>query len=117
MKRTSAFALVSLVAGAIFLIPATSRSMSSQSRFKNIKVLNSLSDADINREMQSWNKALGVACTHCHEGSNYSSDENPKKEIARKMFTMLTTVNKDFLDGKASCVLCHRGSAVPDTSK
>jgi hypothetical protein len=86
-------------------------------RFKNIKVLTALSDADINREMQKWTKSLGVQCTYCHEPPDYASDDNPKKDIARKMFSMVTSVNDQFLEGKASCVLCHRGSAVPEQSQ
>ena len=32
------------------------------------------------------------------------------------MLTMVRTMNMDFLGGKAACVLCHRGSAVPDAT-
>ena len=64
--------------------------------------------------MQAWTKALGEPCTFCHEGNDYVSDANPKKEIARKMATMVMAVNKEYLNGKASCMLCHRGAAIPD---
>jgi photosynthetic reaction center cytochrome c subunit len=82
-------------------------------KFKNIKVLGDLTDAQINREMQAWTKAIGEKCPYCHEGTDYASDANPKKDIARKMAQMVIDVNKN-LGGKASCVLCHRGAAVPE---
>jgi photosynthetic reaction center cytochrome c subunit len=83
-------------------------------KFKNIKVLNDLTDAQINREMQAWTKAIGEKCPYCHEGTDYASDANPKKDVARKMAQMVIDVNKNYLDGKASCSLCHRGAAVPE---
>lgn len=85
-----------------------------QTKFKNIKVLTELSDAQITREMQAWTKALGEKCTYCHEGNDYVTDANPKKEIARKMAQMLADINQKYLDGKGTCMLCHRGSAAPD---
>ena len=97
----------------VIVIPGQSGPMA-QTKYKNIKVLNSLSDADIAREMQAWTKALGERCTFCHEGADYASDANAKKETARKMAQMVIAINKTYLDGKASCVLCHRGASIPD---
>ena len=86
-----------------------------QSSFENIKVLTGMSDTDIRQAMNDWTEALGVACSYCHVTGDFASDMNAKKEMARKMATMLKTINsKDFLDGKAKCVLCHRGAAVPN---
>src|SRR5947199_5481405 len=99
-------------------IAAIALSKSTQeSGLKNIKVLTDLSADDVQKEMQTFSKALGVRCSYCHEGSDFSSDENPKKETARTMIVMVRTINKDFLAGKASCNLCHRGAAIPDASK
>lgn len=83
-------------------------------KFKNIKVLTDLPDAQINREMQAWTKAIGEKCPYCHEGTDYVSDANPKKDVARKMAQMVLDMNKNYLDGKATCMLCHRGMAVPE---
>src|SRR5437762_5764191 len=85
-----------------------------QSSFENIKVLTGMSDTDIRQAMTDWTEALGVACSYCHVTGDFASDMNPKKETARKMARMVNTINKDFLDGKAKCVLCHRGAAVPN---
>src|SRR5438132_295731 len=116
MKTSILFPATLLLLAAVFLAPAISRPVQ-DSRFKNIKVLTDLSDSEIQREMQNFAKSLGVTCTYCHAGADYASDENPKKDVARKMVTMVKTINKDFLGGKAACVLCHRGSAVPDPSQ
>jgi Photosynthetic reaction centre cytochrome C subunit len=73
-----------------------------------------MSDTDIRMEMNDWTEALGVTCNYCHVAGDFPSDLNPKKETARKMATMVKVINKDFLGGKAKCVLCHRGAAVPN---
>jgi hypothetical protein len=104
---------VTVIAVAIFVVPAGSRPML-QSSFENIKVMKDMSDTEIRQEMMNWTEALGTNCNYCHEAGDFPSDMNPKKDIARKMFTMVKTINKDFLAGKAKCVLCHRGAAVPD---
>ena len=65
--------------------------------------------------MQTFTAALGVQCTNCHVAGNYASDENPKKDVARKMIRMTQTINGQFPDGKmlVSCYTCHRGEAQP----
>ena len=113
MKRSLWLAWGIFLTALIIVIPGQSGS-NAQSKYKSIKVLTAMSDADIAKEMQAWTKALGERCTYCHEGNDYASDANPKKETARKMATMVTAINKTYLDGKASCMLCHRGVAVPD---
>lgn len=113
MKGLSLSVLSIVVFAAISVAPARSRSMP-QTTFENIKVMTDMSDTDIRKEMQVWTEALGTTCNYCHVTGDFASDMNPKKEVARKMFRMVKTINKDFLDGKAKCVLCHRGATVPD---
>lgn len=117
MKRSIVFVFCCSIGLAGMVMPPASRAMRAQSRFENIKVLTDMSDGEIQREMQNFTKSLGENCTYCHQGTDYASDENPKKAVARKMITMVKTINKDFLGGKAACVLCHRGSAIPDASQ
>ena len=112
MKGFSAALLSIALLGAIFVAPARSRSLP-QTSFDNIKVMTEMSDTEIRKEMQVWTEALGVQCNYCHTAGDFAAETNPKKDVARKMFTMVKTVNKDFLDGKANCALCHRGAAVP----
>jgi len=73
----------------------------------------------------------GEGCLHCHvRGTepgpggrgpqvNYASDENPNKDVARKMIQMVMSANADYLKDvgdqaaveKVSCYTCHRGQA------
>jgi photosynthetic reaction center cytochrome c subunit len=107
-----------IVSGVVFIsvssLISAQTSAPAPTKFKNIKVLTDLTDAQINREMQAWTKATGEKCPYCHEGTDYASDANPKKDIARKMAQMVLDMNKNYLDGKANCMLCHRGAAVPE---
>ena len=77
-------------------------------------------------DMQLIARALGVSCTYCHvsmgAATNYTSDENPKKGIARLMIAMTRDLNARIqaATGKPApvaaavhCATCHRGVPVP----
>ena len=113
MKPFGIFIVSIVVVVVISAAPAHSGPVR-QSSFENIKVLKDMSDGDIRKEMMVWTEALGVQCSYCHVAGDFASDANPKKDTARKMATMVKTINKDFLGGKASCILCHRGASTPD---
>lgn len=84
---------------------------------KNLKVLPP--DTNIRAVMGAYRAALGVQCTYCHMQGDFASDENPKKNIARMMITMVHDINtKNFTDGKehVTCYTCHRGAAAPLTA-
>jgi hypothetical protein len=78
--------------------------------------------------MRGYQAALGVQCNHCHveEMSQRASDDNPKKDIARKMIKMTMDINATYLQGvgtaatpdqpKVTCFTCHRGAVTPLTS-
>ena len=84
----------------------------------NLKVLKASSGAEVTQIMRTFTAALGVQCSYCHMAGNYASDENPKKDIARKMIRMTQQVNSNFPDNKmyVSCYTCHRGEAQPKTA-
>ena len=108
--------------------PAGGRQGGAAAAATNLKVL----PKDMTRQqlfpiMQSWQKALGATnCAYCHveDMANRASDDNPKKEIARKMVQMTMDLNKT-LDAigtpgtpdapKVTCFTCHRGAAKPLT--
>jgi hypothetical protein len=82
---------------------------------KNLKVLTP--DDMRAGAMQQARQGLGVNCNYCHV-QDRSSDENPKKLIARNMFQMTKDINAKFPDGKVhvTCYTCHRGAAAPLTA-
>ncbi len=77
--------------------------------------------------MRVYAASLGVECKHCHvdDMAQRASDENPKKDVARRMIQMTMDLNKT-LDSvgmpaepdapKVTCYTCHRGAIKPLTS-
>ena len=84
-----------------------------QQPHKNLKVLK---DDQVRPVMGAMQGALGEKCTFCHVMPDFSSDENPKKLVARMMIEMVNDVNAKFPDGKVhvSCFTCHRGKTMPE---
>ena len=84
----------------------------------NLKILKATSGAEVIQIMHTFTTGLGQQCTYCHAAGNYASDENPKKDTARKMIAMVQKINAEFPDGKmhVSCYTCHRGEAQPKTA-
>ena len=82
---------------------------------KNLKLLK---DDEVRGAMGAFRSGLGVQCTFCHVQGDFASDENPKKEIARKMIVLVRDVNAKFPDGKehVTCYTCHRGANMPLTA-
>lgn len=83
--------------------------------------------------MKNFTSALGVRCEHCHtftgsdpnalQNFDFPSDDKPAKLTARKMMSMLQSINTDLLKGvgedtppdrpKVTCYTCHRGEQKP----
>ena len=84
----------------------------------NLKILKVTTGPEVIQIMRTFTTGLGVQCNYCHVQGNNASDDNPKKEIARKMIVMVQQVNTNFPDGKmhVSCYTCHRGEAEPKTA-
>jgi hypothetical protein len=68
-------------------------------------------------------RALGVTCSYCHVEGDFSSDEKRTKRAAREIQSMHRMINQQLAkmenlqtdaDRRAiSCILCHRGEAIP----
>jgi hypothetical protein len=102
----------------------------SRQQKRNLKVL----PANISRDsldmiMDHFKMALGVKCGFCHAQSttnpghlDFSSDDKPEKEVARKMMIMTNDINQKYMrfnddttKGEAvSCITCHRGDPHPE---
>jgi hypothetical protein len=63
----------------------------------------------------AFNRALGVACTHCHVEGNWSATGKPPFETARKMIAMVAELNKLLAPrDPIACVTCHGGQVRPE---
>ena len=82
---------------------------------KNLKVLKDLPPDQLIPTMRAFSAALGVQCNHCHIQGDFASDENPKKDVARKMITMVQQIGTNFPSDKhyVTCYTCHRGATEP----
>ena len=95
----------------------------------NLQVLpKEMSAASVGKLMKRFEQDLGVKCSHCHVEDphtlkiDYVSDENPRKQTARVMISMLTDINDKFLaqlggDRRyavpVTCGSCHQGRSSP----
>ena len=93
--------------------------------FKNLKVMRGVSAKMlVSTVMYFWSQSLGVSCTHCHNTTNWASDEKPEKDIARSMVAMQSRIHREILDSLVmaykisrphlSCLSCHHGQAIPE---
>lgn len=88
--------------------------------FSNLKVLGGFPAENLVFAMNSWSRALGVSCGHCHNTNDFSDDEKQKKEISRQMVQMgnmisqkLKTINGLSNRPIVNCITCHRGELKP----
>ena len=93
--------------------------------FKNIKTFKetqSIKATHLLAVMNYWGEALGVSCTHCHNTSDWASDEKQAKDTARGMYELRQVINKQIslqiedlkeIKPMVNCGTCHRGNAVP----
>jgi hypothetical protein len=100
--------------------------MPAESVFKNIKVMKGVPAGRLLRAMNmGFGRSLGVGCNYCHIVGHWADEDKPKKEIARGMMQMVSTINEEILpkiknlgDGgddkpRVNCGMCHRGERRP----
>jgi hypothetical protein len=92
--------------------------------FMDVEELTGVSAAGLLELMDvAFSRSLGTTCVHCHNPSNWASDEKDEKEAARGMLRMVATINGQLLpkikgldtDHKpaVNCTTCHRGQIRP----
>lgn len=98
--------------------PAQGPLMAEQA-FKNVQVLKGTTVEEFMGTMGIFSAALGMSCGDCHAGDdsrweNYAED-NPRKQMARVMVTMMANINRTNFRGRqvVTCYTCHRGSDRP----
>lgn len=85
--------------------------------YKNIQILKGMPKSRVDRVMDILNEFLGVECTHCHIENEWEREDVEKKQIARQMFQMVATINREYdvVQKKVACWTCHRGSPKPES--
>jgi len=88
--------------------------------FKNVTALRGIPVDEFMGTMGVFSAALGFSCEDCHTASsndwaNYAKDTSPRKQMARRMVTMMSEINKQYFGGRqvVTCFSCHRGSNRP----
>jgi len=83
--------------------------------YKNIQVLTQLPANQLHPLMQTFTRSLGVGCDFCHARGGFDKDDNPKKQIARRMLLMVDQLNASSFGGhpRITCWTCHRGAESP----
>ncbi len=107
MKIVSLFIFISILLGG------------EKSELKNVQVLSFKTKADILKYMKKTIAVeLGVKCKFCHNISDYSSDENDHKRVAREMMRMVININTETMKPlekqEITCWVCHRNQKSPE---
>src|SRR5438477_635304 len=102
--------------------PAAAKPQMSEQAFKNIQVLKGIPVDEFMGTMGLFSAALSVCCGDCHIGAGTSNPQweadPPRKQMARKMVTMVNAINRDNFGGRpvVTCWTCHRGSERPSAT-
>ena len=85
---------------------------------RNLQVLPAhTSAAEVADVMAKLNRALGVDCAFCHEGTDYASDAPAMKRHVRRALADQKEWNEAHNPGKErklTCYRCHLGQRIPD---
>lgn len=113
--------------GSVGVSPAAAQE-AAHAKPTNLRVLpKDISQSDLNGLMREYDEELGVSCGYCHTENpqtgklDYGSDENPRKQTARIMITMLRDINSKYLAQLGdpdypvlvTCGNCHQGQTNP----
>jgi photosynthetic reaction center cytochrome c subunit len=89
--------------------------------FKNVQILKGIPVDEFMGTMGFFSASLGLNCTDCHgdkSGGDWAryADDNPRKQMARRMMQMVNTINQTNFGGRqvVTCNTCHRGTSRPN---
>lgn len=129
MKKT--FLVTLAFVGMVALSCAVTKQGSSNSLYKNLKVLpGDISKEQMDSVMHHFTASLNVKCNFCHartadnKAFDFASDANKHKLVARDMMTMTNDLNKKYFNHTGSaltlnsqlvvtCYTCHHGATDP----
>jgi hypothetical protein len=87
--------------------------------FKNVQALKGITVDEFMGTMGLMSAALAFCCSDCHTNAGTDlvrwEDDTPIKRTARRMVTMVQTINKQNFGGRqvVTCWTCHRGRDKP----
>ncbi len=81
--------------------------------YKNLRFLNSAA-SDLKSSMLFMSASLGVECSHCHTVGAWERDNQPAKDMARRMLAMVRDTRLQFSDIRIGCPTCHHGAIKPE---
>jgi hypothetical protein len=83
--------------------------------YESLELFGDLPARELAGVMETWSASLGVDCEYCHPGSDWSSEEDVNKLLARQMYRSGLELDRTYFGegGRITCWTCHRGEAVP----
>ena len=83
--------------------------------YKNIKVMNGTLASEFSQSMHLMESGTGMDCEYCHIEGKFDVDVKPPKQVARRMYVMMTDLNTRYFGGKqvVTCYTCHNGRREP----
>jgi hypothetical protein len=87
---------------------AAQKTQTSEQAFKNVQLLKGIPVDEFMGTMGLFSAALSMCCLECHQ-ADWAAD-TPRKITARKMITMVNTINQTNFSGRkvVTCWTCHR---------
>jgi hypothetical protein len=84
--------------------------------YKNVQILKDMPAPNLMAVMKYFCGALYVRCEHCHVVGEWSRDDKPEKQTARKMLNMAGAIQGQYFPEKQgpTCWTCHRGNVKPE---
>jgi hypothetical protein len=116
IPRALSIAAVALPLSLALHAQVTAPDPPAEEKYKNIQVFKGEPSSRILPAMFFMRGALGISCNHCHVNfRDFEKDDNPNKDVARKMIRMVRSLNQSDFGGQLTitCNTCHRGQPKP----